>query len=132
MNSCHVLAGIVPPATCDTPLMPSNGRGLSASPIQMAVDSAGVYPTNQASLHSWAVPVLPAAGRPMSAARPVPLVMTPRRTAVTLSETISLSTRDSCGLVWSSSTCPRLANTEYADAMSSGETSWAPSPMLMP
>ena len=114
----------------------------------MAVDSAGVYPTNQASLHSWAVPVLPAAGRPMSAARPVPLLITPRNTAVTLSETISLSTRDSWGAVWSSSTwprasvtfstgvgstrSPRLAKTEYAEAMSRGDTSWAPSPILMP
>jgi hypothetical protein len=45
------------------------------------------------------VPVLPAAGRPISAAVPVPLWITPRRTSVTVSATVGAMTWVVGGLV---------------------------------
>ena len=43
-----------------------------ASPIQTAVDSCGVNPTNQVFSASSVVPVLPAIGRPKTASLAVP------------------------------------------------------------
>ena len=41
-------------------------------PNQTPVTRSAVYPTNHASRDCWVVPVLPAAGRPMFAARALP------------------------------------------------------------
>ena len=65
-------AGIVPPKTGHTPSTHSIGISPCGYPIQTHVASSGVYPQNHASTYSCAVPVLPAAGRPMLAAVPVP------------------------------------------------------------
>ena len=96
------------------------------------------------------LPVFPAepSGRPMLAPVPVPLVITPLRTSVTLSATASDRTRLPLRLVLSSRTLPwasvtltmgvaeywmpRAAKTLYAEAMSRGETSAAPRVRLTP
>ena len=116
-------------------------------PIHTAVDSVGVYPTNQALPKFSLVPVLPAAGRLMLALVPVPPEITPRSTSVTLSAMTSAITRLGSRLVLSSSTLPlessiftigvatfwrpRAAKTLKAAAMSSGATSGEPSVMLL-
>ncbi|CAM5376214.1 hypothetical protein STENM223S_09599 [Streptomyces tendae] len=57
----------------------------------IAVDSCGVYPTNQADLLPSVVPVLPATSRPGSwALVPVPFSTTVFRTSVTLSATFAV------------------------------------------
>ena len=56
-------------------------------------------PEKKALLFSWALPVLPATGRPFSAALPpVPLVMTPRSMATVRVEIFSSMTRLHSGL----------------------------------
>ena len=67
----HSTAGSPPPVI-------SPRESLLSSPIQTAQARLGVKPTNQASRYSLVVPVLPAAGRLMAAARPVPRVITSR------------------------------------------------------
>src|SRR5688500_3224237 len=55
----------------------------SGYPTHTLVTRFGVYPTNHASRYSWAVPVLPAAGRPMFPyAAAVPRWMTCSRAVV--------------------------------------------------
>ena len=68
MNRFQIRAGRVPPVTAE---MPSTEVRVDLSlgdfgsyPIQTAAARLGVYPTNQASLPSEVVPVLPAATRP--------------------------------------------------------------------
>src|SRR5689334_21851032 len=66
-NTCQIRAGNVPPMTV---MRVWGGRIFtppSGKPTHVAATSSGVYPTNQASVLSSTVPVLPAAGRPMRA-----------------------------------------------------------------
>ncbi len=76
MKLAQIAAGKEPPVTLPTPPVPFR---LIGSPflldlvIMTAAEICGVYPTNHALLLSSAVPVLPAAGRPVQDARvPVP------------------------------------------------------------
>src|SRR5437773_6911103 len=85
MKSCQIAAGIVPPYTEGTPMTFCNGISAFGQPIHTHVVSCGVYPQNQASTLSFAVPVFPAAGRPIEAAYPVPDVITPCSAFVTSS-----------------------------------------------
>src|SRR6266550_612086 len=64
-------------------------------PTHTAATSCGVNPTNHASLHCWAVPVFPAAGRSSFAAVPVPDWMTSWRirSAVHATEGVMTSSR---------------------------------------
>ena len=65
MKSAKARAGAVPPC--------SPAIGLASSrPIHTPVVSPLEKPTNQPSLFELVVPVLPATGRPICAARPVP------------------------------------------------------------
>jgi hypothetical protein len=113
-------------------------------PTQTEVDSCGVKPEKKALVLSWALPVLPATGRPGSAAaRPVPPVTTPRSIATVWAEILELITClqsrlcSISGLRWSGATTltieygaqrtPLLASTPKALAMSSTETSLTPS-----
>ena len=67
MNCAKARAGAVPPCS------PATGRA-SSRPIQMPVVSPEEKPRNQPSLLLVVVPVLPATGRPICAARPVPVL----------------------------------------------------------
>jgi len=95
MNACHMLAGKDPPVTRRTPPTSFISTRPSGEPIQTAVDSSFVYPTNQASEWSWVVPVLPAAGRPSGnlARVPVPRCTLSARIDVTFLATPSSRTR---------------------------------------
>ena len=78
MKSCQIAAGIVPPNTEGTPSMFSSGTSPCGQPIQTQVTICTVYPQNQASTFSFAVPVLPATGYGGIAAEyPVPPCTTP-------------------------------------------------------
>ncbi len=76
MKSCQMSAGIVPPNTGENPSTLYIGICPSACPTHTHAASCGVKPQNHASRYSWFVPVLPAAGLPMFASVPVPLVIT--------------------------------------------------------
>ena len=65
MNSANARAGAVPPCR------PATGLA-SSRPIHTPVVSPLEKPMNQPSLLDEVVPVLPATGRPIWAARPVP------------------------------------------------------------
>ena len=71
MYFCQIWAGNEPPVT-DLPWTLFMSRPSSGYPIQTAVVSLQVNPTNQASRYSSVVPVLPATGWPILAAVPVP------------------------------------------------------------
>jgi hypothetical protein len=62
------------------PVAPPPRGLLSSLPIQTAAANWGTYPTNQTSRSEEVVPVLPAAGRPIWAAVPVPPLITPCNT----------------------------------------------------
>ena len=62
MKSCHIAAGIVPPYTDETPSTFTNGISPAGHPIHTHVTICIVYPQNQASTFSLAVPVFPATG----------------------------------------------------------------------
>ena len=111
-------------------------------PTHTQVTSCGTYPQNQASRYSCAVPVLPAAGRPMFAAVPVPPEITPWSAYVTRSASFcrrtSLPRPPICRSVLPSarstrssgeSRCrhPRAASVAYAFVISSGVTACVPS-----
>ena len=66
MNAAHALAGAVPPCS------PATGLA-SSRPIHTPVVSPLEKPRNQPSFSEVVVPVLPATGRPICAARPVPV-----------------------------------------------------------
>jgi hypothetical protein len=86
MKSCQMRAGIEPPKTSANPSTLCIGISPSWCPTHTQAASCGVYPQNQASSKFWPVPVLPATGRPGSAAAvPVPCVTTPWRAEVTMS-----------------------------------------------
>src|SRR5215218_7996048 len=106
-------------------------------PTQTAVDRFGVKPTNQASVLSSVVPVLPAAGQPICAPVPVPLVMfcsrifvaswvTPSLNALWRAGLPQLLTRPSakrtCVIALGLLRQPPEAIVAYALAISSGET----------
>src|SRR3954447_4780411 len=60
-------------AAATPPAAPGMDSREFAWPTHTAVERRGVYPTNHASVNSSVVPVLPAAGQPMTfAAVPVP------------------------------------------------------------
>ena len=90
MTACQIWAGYEPPVTLIGVAGGIIDRCRSGKPTQTALTRSGVYPTNQASRHSLAVPVLPATGRsPSPAAVPVPrwttwvrMPVTPRATSV--------------------------------------------------
>src|SRR5262249_27857098 len=63
---CQISAGSVPPKTSPIPA-PSTVWVGSTLPIHTDVHSCGVKPVNQALVLLSVVPVLPAAGRPVSA-----------------------------------------------------------------
>ena len=69
ITSFQIKAGTVPPVI--PPIFE-----LSSLPTQTPVTTSGVNPIKYASLLSSVVPVLPAAGLPILAARPVPFVIT--------------------------------------------------------
>src|ERR671919_1982817 len=79
MKACQICAGNEPPVTRE---MRTVGYTIEiwplGKPTHTAPDSWGMNPANHASRHSCAVPVLPAAGRPMFAAVPVPYRITLR------------------------------------------------------
>src|SRR5919106_186643 len=83
MKACQICAGNEPPVTRE---MRTVGYTIEiwpwGKPTHTAPDSWGMNPANHASRHSCAVPVLPAAGRPMFAAVPVPYRITLRRISV--------------------------------------------------
>ena len=68
IKSFHIRAGTPPPLARPREL-------LSSLPIQTPTTRSPAKPTNSASRLSWLVPVLPNAGIPSAAARPVPLVI---------------------------------------------------------
>ena len=71
MNSVQMGAAAWPPVSC----APSERS--ESKPTQTPARRSGVKPMNQASWVSLVVPVLPATGRPSSAAlRPVPCLTT--------------------------------------------------------
>lgn len=87
VNSAQIAVGNEPPVMFARPPVPASDTGspfLFSFIIITAVESCGVYPTNQADLLSSVVPVLPAAGRPIHDARvPDPLFTTDCRAAFT-------------------------------------------------
>src|SRR5438067_28589 len=97
---------------------------------------------NHASWKSWPVPVFPASGRPIWAALPVPLEITPSSIAVTCAATeagITCLHRGLCLKIvlpslattfcteYAVQCLPPLASVEYAVVIESGETATAPS-----
>jgi hypothetical protein len=106
-----------------------------------------VYPANQASTLSSAVPVFPAAGRPNAARVPVPDWTFCSSTRVTIAATPSEIARLRLGLPQPASVStlplgsttrriaigsaytPSAASVAYDEAMSSGETAIEPRPM---
>src|SRR6266498_1476944 len=96
MKSCQMGAARLPPKAGRPPSLANPSIGISffgyAYPTHTPVVSWGMYPMNQASLWSWAVPVLPAWGRPMLAAVPVPCATTPSSNDVTWFATLPLMT----------------------------------------
>jgi hypothetical protein len=142
MKSCQIIAGKLPPVT-PIPCTFRMGTRPSGCPTHTAVARCGVKPQNQASEKSEAVPVLPAAGRPIWARVPVPFW--------TLSSSISLAVVATlAGTAWVifgcacqmslplasqtlvmmvGSTCrPPVARVPYADAISSGLTPYVRPP----
>src|SRR3954469_12762878 len=90
-------------AAATPPAAPGIGSRELAWPTQTAVLRRGVKPTNQASVKSSVVPVLPAAGQPMCAAVPVPLWTLALRIFVASAVTPSSKTFLRCGrLSWQS------------------------------
>ena len=94
MKVCQISAGKVPPVTDVMPWTVPIGFSPFGCPIQTTVASCGTQPANHASASLSVVPVLPATGRPGSAAAvPVPDWTFSSRTFVTTAATFASSTR---------------------------------------
>jgi hypothetical protein len=128
------------------PCTPFSGRSFVGSPTQVTVVSWGTKPANHASAKLSVVPVLPAAGRPESAAAvPVPDWTFCSRIRVTTAATFASTTRFPLGceagsvlfpgkvtfsrmVGWCAT--PPSASVAYAVARSSGLIALTPSPIV--
>lgn len=91
MYCANMRAGALPPCR--------PGTGLASSlPTQTPVVRPDENPRNHPSLLELVVPVLPATGRSIAAAREVPLSTDPRIIAVMLAATCSVTTICGCGV----------------------------------